>query len=154
MCLKLGWLWELLEDHAKLLNLVHWHRQIPPPPVRFRAYLVKLLFDNIKLLWQRSVWSLVRQPAGWCTVEKLVVQGCALLVCGHCPSSSLLCLHLLILQWTMWSHMKSYALLVCFPQGTGVFGLVISWLCVCSSPSEAPVISPSSSSPLFPHKSR
>lgn len=81
------------------------------------------------------------------------MEGCVLLVCGHCPSSSLLHLHLLILQETMWSHMKSDALLICFPQRTSVFGFIISWLGVCSSPLEAPVINPSSSSPLFPCKS-
>lgn len=108
------------------------------------------MFDNTKFLRQRGV---VQATCVWCTVEKLVVWGCELLVCGQCPSSSLLCLHLLMLWWAMWSHVKSYALLVCFPQGTEVFGLVISWLCVCSSLLEALVISPSSSSPLFPYKS-
>lgn len=71
-----------------------------------------------------------------------------LLLCAHCPSSSLLCCLRIILQWSMDSM---FVLLLCIPKGIRVFGLVISWLCVYSSP-EVPVISPWSSSPLFPIK--
>lgn len=54
-CLKLGRPWELLEDHTKILNLVRWHRQIPPPPAHFRAYLVKLLCLTISSSFNRGV---------------------------------------------------------------------------------------------------
>lgn len=36
-CLKLVWLWEILEYHAKLLNVACWCRQIPPARVSFGA---------------------------------------------------------------------------------------------------------------------
>lgn len=99
------------------------------------------MFENIKLLWQRNARSLFRQPAGGCTP--------VLLLRDHCPSSSLLCLLWLMLQWNMDSI---FVLLLCIPKGTRTFGLVISWLYIYSSPPEALVISPSSSSPLFPIK--
>lgn len=54
--LKLGWLWELLGDHTKLLSLVHWDRQVSPPSVHFRAYLIKLLRLTISSSFDRGMF--------------------------------------------------------------------------------------------------
>lgn len=141
--LILCWLWELLEDCTKLVNLVHWPKQVPSSPVHFRTQPHQIvMFDNIKLFLQ-SVWS-------W-------------LVCSWEASSTGLCTASL---WSF-SALSSFAdtamdyviphEILCIthtlsPRYRGIW-LVISWLCICSSPLIVPIMSPSSSSPLFPHKS-
>lgn len=114
MHLKLGWLWEFLEDHTKLLNLVCWHRQIPPSPLHFRVYLVKLSCLTTSSSFDRGVFGACSgnllasaQLGSWwyravCCLSVVTVPAplCSVLICWHCNG----------LCGPTWNHMHySYA---------------------------------------------